>query len=133
MTYNVKLHEVKEEKLPPLNDDFAKDVGEGFETLLALRAQIREDIEKAETEAALRAYETAGRRRARRAGHGGVRARQCSSTKSTTSCEDQANMDPRDPRAQLIYLQRMNKSEAGGPRVGTRGSFAKIEALTRIE
>jgi trigger factor len=26
--------------------------------------------------------------------------------------QDQANLDPRDPRAQLLYLQRMNKSEA---------------------
>jgi trigger factor len=25
--------------------------------------------------------------------------------------EDQSNLDPRDPRAQLLYLQRMNKSE----------------------
>ena len=25
--------------------------------------------------------------------------------------EDQSNLDPRDPRAQLLYLQRMSKSE----------------------
>lgn len=110
VVYNVTLHEVKEEKLAELNDDFAKEVGEGFETLLALRARIREDIEKAESEAALRNYET--------------EVVDALAEQATIEyppqmvdheiehiLEDQANLDPRDPRAQLLYLQRMNLSE----------------------
>ena len=41
----VKVTEVKEKVLPPLDDDFAKTVGE-FETLEALRAEIRSGLEK---------------------------------------------------------------------------------------
>ena len=108
--YEITLHEVKEEKLAEPNDDFAKEVGEGFETMLALRARIREDIEKAETESNLRNYET------------GVvdklveqasleYAPQMVEHEIDHILEDQANLDPRDPTAQLIYLQRLNKSE----------------------
>jgi trigger factor len=110
MTYVVKVSEVKEEKLPPLDDDFAKLIGDGYETLLALRAKIREDIEKAETEAALRTYET-------QAVDALVEqasveyAPQMLEHEIDHLLEDQANLDPRDPRAQLIYLQRLNKSE----------------------
>ncbi|HWC29583.1 MAG TPA: trigger factor [Dehalococcoidia bacterium] len=109
MTYVVKVNEVKEEKLAKLDDDFAKMVGD-YETLLALRAKIREDIEKAETEANLRAYETAAV---------DALAEQAKIDYPAVMVEheidhilhDQANLDPRDPRAQLLYLQRMNKSE----------------------
>jgi trigger factor len=110
MTYAVKVAEVKEEKLPPLDDDFAKLIGDGYETLLALRAKIRQDIEQAANDAALRAYET--------------QAVDALVEQATIEfppqmveheidhlLEDQANLDPRDPRAQLLYLQRMNKSE----------------------
>jgi trigger factor len=110
MTYVVKVNEVKEEKLPKLGDDFAKEAGD-YETLLALRAKIREDIEKAENEANLRAYETAVV---------DALAEQAQIEYPAVMVEheidhilqDQANLDPRDPRAQLLYLQRMNKSEA---------------------
>jgi trigger factor len=109
MTYTVKVNEVKEETLPKLDDDFAKEVGD-YETLLALRAKIREDIEKAETEANLRAYETAAV---------DALVEMASIDYPAVMVEheidhilqDQANLDPRDPRAQLFYLQRMNKSE----------------------
>jgi trigger factor len=110
MTYVIKVSEVKEEKLPPLDDDFAKTIGDGYETLLALRAKIREDIEKSETEAALRAYET-------QAVDALVEqakvdyAPQMLEHEIDHLLQDQANLDPRDPRAQLIYLQRMNKTE----------------------
>jgi trigger factor len=110
MTYVIKVAEVKEEKLPPLDDDFAKTIGDGYETLLALRAKIREDIEKSETEAALRTYET-------QAVDALVEqasvdyAPQMLEHEIEHLLQDQANLDPRDPRAQLIYLQRMNKSE----------------------
>jgi trigger factor len=109
MTYVVKVNEVKEEKLAKLDDDFAKEAGD-YETLLALRAKIREDIEKAETEANLRSYETSAV---------DALAEQAKIDYPAIMVEhevdhilqDQANLDPRDPRAQLLYLQRMNKSE----------------------
>jgi trigger factor len=110
ITYEIKVEDVKEEKLAKLDDDFAKEVGEGFETLLALRAKIREDIEKAETETNLREYELKV-----------VDALADQAALEYPSVmieheidhilEDQANLDPRDPRAQLLYLQRLNKSE----------------------
>ena len=110
MTYVIKVAEVKEEKLPPLDDDFAKLIGDGYETLLALRAKIREDIETSETEAALRAYETqAVDTLVEQASI--EYAPQMLDHEIDHLLEDQANLDPRDPRAQLIYLQRMNKSE----------------------
>ena len=43
--FDVVIHEIKEKKLPALNDDFAKDMGE-FETLLELRADIRKNLEE---------------------------------------------------------------------------------------
>ena len=110
VVYNVTLHEVKEEKLAELTDDFAKDVGEGFETLLALRARIREDIEKAENDAALRNYETEVVDAL--VEQASIEfAPQMVEHEIEHILEDQANLDPRDPRAQLIYLQRMQMSE----------------------
>jgi trigger factor len=48
-TFTVTVKEVKEEKLPELNDDFAREVGEGFASVKALRdhleAGIRERLE----------------------------------------------------------------------------------------
>jgi len=46
----VTIEETKEEVLPELNDDFTKQVGEGFETVDALRERIRSDIARAEEE-----------------------------------------------------------------------------------
>ena len=43
-TATLKVSEVKEKRLPPLDDDFAKSVGE-FETLDALRAEVRKQLE----------------------------------------------------------------------------------------
>ena len=78
--------------------------------MLALRARIREDIEKAETDSNLRNYE--------------IEVVDQLVEQASLECapqmveheidhilEDQANLDPRDPSAQLIYLQRLNKSE----------------------
>ena len=42
--YSVKIHAIKRRVLPDLDDEFAKDLGE-FETLAALRARVREDLE----------------------------------------------------------------------------------------
>lgn len=47
-TYRVTLKEVKELKLPELNDEFAKSLGEEFGDLGALRAKIRADLEQEE-------------------------------------------------------------------------------------
>jgi trigger factor len=48
--FTVTLLETKEEVLPDLDDEFTKQVGEGFETVDALRQRIREDIQKSEEE-----------------------------------------------------------------------------------
>lgn len=48
--FTVHITETKEEILPEVDDDFAKQVGETFETVDALRVRIREDIERAEGE-----------------------------------------------------------------------------------
>ncbi len=42
----VTLHEVKRQAVPELNDDFAKEMGQ-FDTVAALRAAVREDLETA--------------------------------------------------------------------------------------
>ena len=109
MTYVVKVNEVKEEKLARLDDDFAREAGD-YETLLALRAKIREDIEKAENDANLRAYETAAVDAL--AGLAKIEYPAVMVEHEIDHIlQDQANLDPRDPRAQLLYLQRMSKSE----------------------
>ncbi len=54
----VKLTEVKEKVLPPLDDDFAKSVGE-FETLDALRAELRRGLEARREQENRRALENA--------------------------------------------------------------------------
>jgi trigger factor len=52
--YRVTAHEVKEEKLPDLNDEFAQRVGEGFATLSLLRERVRSELQKQAAEAAHR-------------------------------------------------------------------------------
>ncbi|MBO7425956.1 MAG: trigger factor, partial [Clostridiales bacterium] len=50
-TFNVKIHAIKAEKLPALDDEFAKDVSE-FDTLDELKADIKaKQIERAQKEA----------------------------------------------------------------------------------
>lgn len=50
-TFNVKLHAIKEEKLPALDDEFAKDVSE-FDTLDELKADLlKKQQEKADKDA----------------------------------------------------------------------------------
>jgi trigger factor len=53
-SFTVRIHEVKEEELPPLDDDFARQVGEGFPTLEALRRRLEEDIRQQKEEEASR-------------------------------------------------------------------------------
>jgi trigger factor len=55
-TATLKVSEVKEKRLPVLDDDFAKSVGE-FETLDALRAEVRKQLEARRTADDRRALE----------------------------------------------------------------------------
>lgn len=50
--FKVKVHEVKAEELPELDDDFAQDIDEDIETLDELREKIREDLENSLNEQA---------------------------------------------------------------------------------
>lgn len=45
-TFKCKVHEIKEEELPELNDDFAKDVSE-YDTLEELKKETEENLKKA--------------------------------------------------------------------------------------
>jgi len=45
-TFTVDVKEVKEEQLPALNNDFAREVGEGFTSLDALGERLRNDIQE---------------------------------------------------------------------------------------
>jgi trigger factor len=56
-SFKVKLTEVKEKRLPELNDEFAKSVGEGFENLEALRNSVATSLKKAAEERARREFE----------------------------------------------------------------------------
>lgn len=108
--YHIVVEDVKEERLADLNDEFAKSVGEGFETLDALRNHIREDIRAHEEDAALHRYHDAV-----------IDALVAMSTIEYPAVlvereidrilEEQANLDPRDPRAQELYIARLGKSE----------------------
>ncbi|WP_022851486.1 trigger factor [Limisalsivibrio acetivorans] len=46
VTFDVTVKEIKGKKLPELDDDFAKDVDERFETLQQLKDAIREELEE---------------------------------------------------------------------------------------
>ena len=51
--YTVRLHDIRKRVVPALDDEFAKDLGE-FDTLDALRARVREDLEAEARDAAER-------------------------------------------------------------------------------
>ena len=44
VAYTVRLHDIRKRVVPDLDDEFAKDLGE-FDTLAALRARVRQDLE----------------------------------------------------------------------------------------
>jgi len=46
VSFHVKVKEIKEKILPSLDEEFAKDLG-GFDSLEALKAKLREDMQKA--------------------------------------------------------------------------------------
>jgi trigger factor len=110
ISYKLKVNEVKEEKLAELDDAFAKEVGEGFESVAALRKHLHDELLKSVEDNALHRYETAAV---------DALVEQASldypavmlENEITHILEDQANLDPRDPTAQALYLQRLGKSE----------------------
>jgi trigger factor len=51
--YDLKVISVKEKKVPEMNDDWAKDLGE-YDNLAALKARMRQELEKSREEAARR-------------------------------------------------------------------------------
>lgn len=110
VVYDVKVNEVKEEKLADLADAFAQGVGEGFETVKALEERIRGDIEKGEQDAAMNKLQSEA-----------VDALVAGATIEYPEVmvehevdhilEDQANLPATDPTAQQLYLSRLGKSE----------------------
>jgi len=110
VSFHIVIHEVKEEKLAELDDAFAKEVGEGFESVAALRQHIRDDLQKTSDDTALRSYQESA-----------VDAIVGQATLEYPGVmldhevdhvlEEEANIDPRDPRAQEIYLNRLGKGE----------------------
>jgi trigger factor len=108
--YKASISEVKEEKLAEEDDAFAKEVGEGFDSVQALRERVRDDLQKAQDDAALREYE--------------AKVLDALAELATVEfppvmvdhevdhiLEEQANLDPRDQRAVDLYIARMGKSE----------------------
>ena len=56
-TCHVQLHEVKREVLPELDDDFAKSIDEGVDTVEQLRQRLEQDVQKYVEAEALTAYQ----------------------------------------------------------------------------
>lgn len=108
--YQVSIKEIKEEKLAEESDEFAKEVSEELENMQALRERVRQDLQKAQDDIDLREYES--------------KVLDALTELATVEfppvmvdhevehiLEEQANLDPRDPRAVDLYIQRMGKSE----------------------
>lgn len=108
--YHIVVEEVKEEKLAELDDSFAKEVGEGFESVDALRDRIRSDILAAEEDSALHLYHDAAIDALVELSEVDYPA-VLVEREIDRILEDQANLDPRDPRAQELYIARLGKTE----------------------
>lgn len=50
VVFNVKVHEIKEQQIPELNEDFLELLDEKFESVEALTASIREELEAAKAQ-----------------------------------------------------------------------------------
>lgn len=57
--YQVQLKEIKQEVLPELDDEFARQVGEGFDSLETLRTRVAEDLTQSLEDEAERRYHDA--------------------------------------------------------------------------
>ena len=55
--FDVKIIEIKEEHLPELNDEFSKGLGEGFETLNALRERVTNNLKTSAEKETKRRFE----------------------------------------------------------------------------
>jgi len=55
--FKVRVSEIKEKKLPELNDEFARSIGQGFETLDALTDSVTENIRLVAEQSARRRHE----------------------------------------------------------------------------
>ena len=55
--FKVRVSEIKEKKLPEINDEFARSIGQGFETLEALRDSITENIRLVAEQSARKRHE----------------------------------------------------------------------------
>ena len=55
--YRITVHDIRQRVIPPLDDEFAKDLGE-YDNLDALRARVRQDLEAEAGEAAERQVRT---------------------------------------------------------------------------
>lgn len=55
--FKVKVNEIKEKKLPELDDEFARGIGQGFDTLDALRESVTENIRLVAEQSARKRYE----------------------------------------------------------------------------
>lgn len=55
--FKVRVNEIKEKKLPELNDEFAKSIGEGFETLDSLTERVVSNLRLMSEEGARRRHE----------------------------------------------------------------------------
>ena len=55
--YHADIKEVKEERIPEMNADFAREVGEGFDSIAALRERVESDLRRSTEEQADRDYE----------------------------------------------------------------------------
>ena len=56
-TFHATVIEIKEQRLPDLDDEFAKGVGEGYDSMEALTDKLRGDIQAQEEQSAQRRYE----------------------------------------------------------------------------
>ncbi len=56
--FKIKLHEIKVKELPELDDDFAKDIGEDYETVADLKAGVEKDLLEGKQANADRAFES---------------------------------------------------------------------------
>ena len=56
-TFHVVVQEIKEKRIPDLDDEFAKGVGEGYDSVEALREKVRSDLQLQVEQVARRSYE----------------------------------------------------------------------------
>ncbi len=110
IAYNVVIKEVKEEILAEENDEFAKSVEEDIEDLAALKEKVRAESQKTVDDEALKVYETACLEALTELAKSQYPPVMVDS-EITHLLEDQAGLDPRDPRAQEFYLSRAGKDE----------------------